>query len=192
MKASAIAREVFQDKDKILEFLIDRALKVYEGYRNTVDNANECRVHPQASLDAIREAADQVWEIMRDAYSQGADFVYTDPKKRRELRQALRLLNFAARVVSDLLKESNQVFLHHKGQNSWHAHLDTAMQAHYVAERIVALVTPGPKTYKHPQFAKWHGLNARSKRRIATIWSEAARVDEQLTKTGVVASEEAA
>jgi hypothetical protein len=183
MLAIQLLKETLQDDDKILKALIDRAQLFYAHYRENLDCPKTFRVDPDKALQAISDAADcRVWEIMRDAYTSGHDFVSSDPKKQRHLRQALRLLKFAARVVAELMNDSNMEFTHHKSQNFWRSQMRTVEAAGGIAQRMASLVSPGPEAYDHPQFRKWHETNARCRRRIAAIWLEAARQEEDLAK----------
>lgn len=167
-------KSTLRDEDKILKVLIDRNQRLYAEYRTMLDNPQNCRIGPEGAVRSIGETLGHVWELMRDAYSQGPDFVYADPKKQRALRQALRVLNFSARVVSELLQDSEREYLHHRGENYYRSRLAVAQCALGLADRISSLVTPGPKGYNHPQFKKWHQTKARCQRRIAAIWTAAA------------------
>ncbi len=171
-KGITILEESLQDEDKILKALIDRAQRLYLEDREFLDHFGHCLRDPQFAITAILDAYERVW-IFFVRRSKSADTAQC-PKARRALRQADRFLNFAAKVVSEKLNDSKRVFEHHKSQNSHSSRLKAASDANEIAERLASL------TYniKHRQLKKWQKISARCRRRIAGIWTVAAREAE--------------
>jgi hypothetical protein len=172
-------RETLVDEDKVLKALIDRAQRHFdEALQKTLGDSP--RTLPFRTLpNLVCAPAELIWEVMRDAYSQGPDFAYADPLKRRLLRQALRQLNFAAYAVSQILKVSARDFgVAHLDACSHR--IDVAEAALLIAQNMSGKCNPGPRNYNHPQYAKWKNLVAQCHRRIGALHIEyAAQFDQQ-------------
>jgi hypothetical protein len=175
-KGLSTIKEVIKDRDKILKILIDRAATFYAEYRSSLDQPRVCRIDVDATREALFDAANEVWEILHQAYSQGPDFKFTSPKQKRELGQANKLLDFAYRVSTALLKDTSRSFKNHRAQNQWHSKLRTAQNAQWIAERFCHLCTqPDGTPYRHPQADRWHSINSQCQERIGRLWLEAAQ-----------------
>jgi uncharacterized protein with HEPN domain len=182
----AALREALVDADKVLKALNDRAERDLDQFI-----AEDVRNHAlREQFLSLGEASGQIWEIMRDAFSQGPDFEYPESIKRRELRQAMRTLNLGSRAVTALLKAS--AVEHGDGANNYRNspryRMEYAKQALYISEGFAGKCSPGPKNYNHPQFTKWHKLCAQCKRRIAAIYLDDARSSDEKAQQGAAAA----
>jgi len=180
---TAALRLTLVDNDKVLKALNDRAEHEVNTFIASI-GTDGIREH-ERYFTVLSEAMEQLWEVMRDAYSQGPDFEYPETNKRRHLRQALRTLNLGARAVNALLKRSA---FEHEGhftyRNSPRYRLSFAKTALTFAQSFAGKCSPGPQTYNHPQFSKWHKLCAQAKRRIAALYLDDARESEATAEAG--------
>jgi hypothetical protein len=192
-------RATLVDADKVLKALNDLAERDLEKFIATIGTEDQRTYELRVPFLALEEASQLIWEIMRDAYSQGPDYQYPETKRRRELRQALRTLNLGSRAVTALLKASAfpfdqatvSPFEHVDYKNSPHFRMPFATQALSLSESLAGKCNPGPKTYNHPQFSKWQKLCAQSKRRIAAIYLDDARQSEARAEEGPASMQKA-
>ena len=182
----AALRETLVDADKVLKALNDKAERDIEAFIATIGTEQQHNHGLREKFLTLGEAQSVIWEVMRDAYSQGPDFEYSEGTKRRELRQALRTLNLGARLVTELLRASSFEFEPGNYRNGSRYRVEFAKQALYTAEVFAGKVAPGPEKYKHPQFSKWHKLCAQAKRRIAAIYLDDARDSDDMAAAGPV------
>ena len=174
-------RATLVDSDKIMKFLTDRAQRSFEEIVQRLKSRQY--VDMRVVTPIITEHSLMTWEVMRDAYSQGPEFEYQNPKQKRHLREALRLLNFGAHAVSTLLSYTRDTGT---GElvDSPTARLEVARTALSIAENLALKCTPGPKTYNHPQYAKWQRLIGQCHRRLAALNLEEAKRREQMAVLG--------
>lgn len=180
----AALRETLVDADKVLKALNDKAERDIEQFIATIGTEQQHNHGLREKFLTLGEAQSVIWDVMRDAYSQGPDFEYAEGIKRRELRQALRTLNLGARLVTELLRASSFEFEPGNYRNGPRYRVEFAKQALYLAEVFAGKCSPGPRTYNHPQFSKWHKMSAQCKRRIAAIYLDDARDSEEKAETG--------
>lgn len=163
--------------DKVLKALNDSTQRDLDQLTSRVTADNRIPHDYRRHLDNLFDAIGLTWEVMRDAYSNDPGYEYPEVARRRELKQALRALNLAARFVTEFLKMSTI-------PDYFHSRFELADMALRISACCESKCSPGPKTYNHPQFSRWHRISAQCKRRIANIYLDDAAESDKKAELG--------